>query len=107
MTSRTGFSPERPVNASARSRLPAYKAGRMGVPVKKPLPWGTWGRVSSKLTQTLSVKRLAMRLLSPGEKSDSCATTGTLPAPSTTGTETNPPLLKITSGRISRTNFFA
>ena len=66
-TSRTGFSPVRPVKARPFSRLPSNRAARMGVPVWTPLFPGTFATVSAKVVQTVSANRDAIRLARPGE----------------------------------------
>ena len=73
----------------------------MGDPVRTALSSGRYCKVSGKLQQTLAADGMQILLASPGVMSDSWMMVGILKcfAARTTGTDTNPPLEKTTSGR--------
>ena len=87
-------------SAKARSASPDSNSARMGVPVSTAFSSGTCASVSGKLQHTFVAFGIAMRLASPGVRSDSWMIAGIWQrlAASTTGTETKPPFEKTTSG---------
>ena len=96
----TGLTSLKPQKARAFSLSPVKSSWRIGDPVRTALSWGRELKVSGKLQHTFAAEGMESLLASPGVISDSWMITGTwffFPA-ITTGTLTNPPFEKITSG---------
>ena len=105
----TGLSSVSPQNSSAADLLPSNSSWRIGEPVSTAFSFGRCSKVSGKLQHTFVADGIEILFASPGVISDSWMMVGTwrrFPA-MTTGTETKPPLEKITSGFSSLINLFA
>ena len=96
----TGLSAVNLQRSIAAILLPERSSCRIGEPVRTAFPSGRQSNVSGKLQHIFAADGIAILLARPGVISDSWMITGTLhffPA-STTGTDTNPPFEKMTSG---------
>ena len=100
MTISTGLSAVKPQNLRPASALPERSSWRIGVPVRTAFSAGRFATVSGKLQQILDAEERQSLLARPGVISDSWIRAGIFKrfAAITTGTVTNPPLEKTTSG---------